>query len=186
MKEIVLPSHIFMESTDTAQVDFSSAVAHAKDARRNANKVLSAALYIEREVEALIGFYLYPGPGVTEQQQFVAAHILGSDALTFAAKRRLIVSLVNDKKWLQGQAKESFERQLKNVMSFRNAFTHGNVIERGDKTVLKYFEGQPRERELNDAFWDEIVATFDAVGKHIEAIKHAMGINRSPAPDGAA
>ncbi len=176
MKDIAVPTHIIMHSTGANPVNLDIAVTHAVEARRNGNKVILGGLYIERELEQVIGFYLYPSPDISEQQRFVAAHILGSDTLTFAAKRRLVLTLVNDKKLLEGTTKSTFESQLKKVMSFRNAFTHGDVFERDDKTYLRYFEGSPREQELTDAFWEEVEATFHSLGKLIETIKHALGV----------
>lgn len=174
MKDIALPSHIFMHSTDDTAVDLDTAVIHAGEARRNGAKVILAGLYIERELEHVIGLFLYPSPPITEQQSFVAAHILGSDSLTFAAKRRLVLTLVNEKGLLEGSEKATFDKQLKEVMVYRNAFTHGDVIEKGGSTYLKYFQGGPQERELTDEYFDGVVATFKSAEKQIEAIKRAL------------
>jgi hypothetical protein len=176
VKEIRLPSHIFAQSTDgPVTFEYDTIVAHAAEARRNGNKVILAALYIEREIEHVIGFYLYPPPNVSEQQRFFADHILSSDSLTFSAKRRLVLALVNEKQLLTGESKSQFEQLLKKVMSWRNAFTHGDVVERASGTYLLYFEGTRRELQLTDAFWDEVVAAFNALGSLIESIKKGLG-----------
>jgi len=174
MKDIALPSHLFMQSTEDTPVDFDTALAHAGQARRNGNQVISGALYIERELEHVIGLYLYPSPPITEQQRFVAAHILGADFLTFAAKKRLVLTIVNEKGLLEGKAKATFEEELGKVMLYRNAFSHGDVIEKGGSTYLKYFRGGPQEQELTDEYFDRIVATVRSVEKQIEAIKRAV------------
>lgn len=163
-----------MDSTETTAVDFNIAVTHAAEARRNGTKVILAGLYIERELEHVIGLYLYPTPPITEQQRFVAAHILGADFLTFAPKKRLVLTIVNEKGLLEGKEKATFEEELGKVMLYRNAFSHGDVIEKAGSTYLKYFRGGPQEQELTDEYFDRIVATVRSVEKQIEAIKRAL------------
>ena len=169
MKDISLPSHIFVEHLEGTEADFQAAALHAGEARRNANKVLSAGLFVEREIEAIIANYLHVHQ--SEQKTFLTRHVLGSDALSFAAKRRVVLTLVREQGWLSGKELDSLDDQLRKVMSFRNALTHGNIIEKTPGTVLEYFEGKPREELLDDAYWDKVVATFDAVTKHLESIK---------------
>lgn len=179
MKQISLPSHVFMHSTGPTPVDVPTAIARTTEAHENRKKVILCGLFVERELEALIGYYLYPDPAVSEQQTFVAGEILGSDALTFAHKKRLIVSLVNRKEWLRGEAKNAFASELKKVISLRNAFTHGNIVVRDSTAFLEYFEGNQRKCELNDAYWADVEASFNAAIKSIEAIKEAAGIPRT-------
>ncbi len=178
MKQISLPAHVFMYATGPTPVDVPTAIAQTTEAHENRKKVILCGLFVEREIEALIGFYLYPGPIVSEQQTFVAGEILGSDALTFAHKRRLIVSLVNRNERLKGEAKNAFDSELKKVISLRNAFTHGNIVVRDSTTVLEYFEGSQRKCELSDAYWSDVEASFNAAIKRIEAIKDAAGMPR--------
>src|SRR5687767_11767656 len=101
MKELTLLSHLFIESTDSSPVDSGAAAELTTSAHRNRSKVIVGSLFIEREIEAIIGFYLYPGPELTEQQHFVAGEILGSDTVSFSHKKRLLLSLVNQKERLK-------------------------------------------------------------------------------------
>lgn len=169
MKEITLPSHIYWYSATGVPMDVNVAVARTTDVRRNASKVLLAALLVERELEALINNYLYPGE--SEQKTFMARNILGSDALSFAAKRRLMLALVRDKKWFEGADYAAFEKGLRDVMTYRNALTHGNVIEKDEGTVLEYFADGPQSKVLDDAYWDKLVAVFNAVIEQIGKVK---------------
>jgi hypothetical protein len=181
LKKITLLSHVFTEFTDPSSVNREAAVELTKEAHEYRKKVIVAGLFVEREIEAIIGFYLFPGPDVTEQQSFVAGEILGSDAVTFHHKRRLILSLVNQKGWLQGEAKKDFEQGLKRVISLRNAFAHGNIIVRDATVFLEYFEGARRKAELDDSFWSEVESSFANVVKHIEAIKTSAGMAKDSA-----
>ena len=163
MKEITLLSHVFMESTGSTPVDQEAAVSLTKAAHENRKKVIVAGLFVEREIEAIIGFYLYPGPGVSEQQVFVAAEILGSDAVSFSHKKRLILSLVNQKNWLHGEAKGAFDKELAAVIRFRNAFAHGNIIVRDSAAFLEYFEGSKKRVELSDGYWSDLETSFNSL-----------------------
>lgn len=179
MKEITLLSHLFIESTDSTPVDSGVATELTKAAQRNRSKVIVGSLFIEREIEAIIGFYLYPGPEVSKKQHFFAGEILGSDAVTFSHKKRLLLSLVNQEEWLKGKAKADFDAELKKVISLRNAFTHGNIVIRQSSAFLEYFEGQKRKVELSDEFLTGVESSFSAVVAHLETIKGEAGVLRS-------
>lgn len=110
----------------------------------------------------------------------MARHLLGSEALSFAGKRRLMLALIREKNWLEGTAFAAFEKGLRDVMTFRNALTHGNVIERDEGTVVEYFADGPQSKVLNDAYWDKVVATFDAVIEQIVKIKALASADPTP------
>jgi len=177
MKEIELPSHIIGQSLGgTPLPSLEVAVANATQARKNGNKVILAGLYIERELEHVIGFYLYPGPDITEQQRFFADHILSSDALTFSHKRRMFLALVDSKKLVSGKARADLESLLRKAMSSRNAFAHGDIVERSGGTFLIYFEGARKEQKLTTDYWDGVVASFRSLEKQIGEIKAGLGM----------
>lgn len=176
MKEIALLSHLFMEFTDSIPADPKTALHLTKAAHENRKKVIVGALFVEREIEALIAFYVVPTPESVDQREFITAEILGSDAVSFAAKKRLIMSLVNQKGWLQGTEKSAFEKNLKDVISYRNAFTHGNMIVLGSVVSLEYFAGNRRKVELSDEYWASLESTFRSVVSRLEAVKTAAGM----------
>lgn len=160
-----------MQWTGATPVAADVAAQHTAEARRNANTVISASLFVEREIEALISNWLFPSAPASEQKTFATAHILASDALSFAAKRRVVLALARQKGWLAGKDADAFDKLLIKIGSVRNALTHGNVIERDQTTILSYFESRPREEELTDAYWDGVVATFTDAITRIEQLK---------------
>lgn len=91
---------------------------------------------------------------------------------------------MNKKKWLKGEAKSDFDRDLKRVISFRNAFTHGNIIVRDSVPVLEYFEGGQKKCDLTDEYWTKVENDFNGVVRHIEA-KLAAGMPRPQGLDGS-
>lgn len=184
MKDISLPQHIFFESPDATPTAVERAAKLTAEVRRNGTKVILAGLYIERELEQIIGYYLYPATPVTDQQRFVAGHILGSDTMTFAAKRRLIRALVNERDLLKGSDKNDLDVELGKVMKYRNAFTHGDVIEKQGRAYLKYFDNGPLEKELTDAFWDDVVQAIRSAEKRLQEVKKSLGMPLGSSPNG--
>jgi hypothetical protein len=179
VKAIKLPSHLFTERpSNSPALDPQVVEIHAIQARINGSTVLSAGLYIERELEHIIGYYLYPPPAVTEQQRFFTDHILASDALTFAHKRRLAIALVDEKQLLVGKARDELDRILRRVMSFRNAFAHGDIVEQPEGTFLRYFEGARKTVELTDDYWDKIAEAFSVAESSLESVKNKLGMPR--------
>jgi hypothetical protein len=159
-----------MHGSPEQPVSQDVAIQHALEARNNVNTVISASLMIEREIEAIINNYLHPEEPASEQKLFVAAYVLGSD-LPFAAKRRMVVALAKSKQWLDKKEAQAFDDLIIKIGKFRNAMAHGSVIERGQSTVLTYFESEPREFVLTDAFWDGVVETFTAAIQGVERLK---------------
>lgn len=178
MKDITLLSHVFFESTGSPSVDHTIAIALTRAAHENRKKIIVAGLFVECEIEAIIGFYLFPGPSKTEQQDFLTSEILASDAVSFSQKKRLVLSLISKKNWLPGAARAEFDRGLKKMISLRNAFAHGNVIVRDAVAFLDYFEGGKRSVELTDAYWSDIETWFNMLVQHIVAVKEAAGMPR--------
>ena len=183
MKTISLLSHLFIESTGPQPADYSSAEAITRAVYENRNKVIGAGLFVERELEAIIVFYLFPGADLNDKKDFFSAEILRSDAVAFSHKKRLILSLVSQQKWLEGEARSSFDRYLKKVISFRNAFAHGDIIVRDSVAFVEFFEGGKKKVELSDAYWSDLESTFHSLVKCIEAVKTAAGMRLSRPDD---
>jgi hypothetical protein len=91
--------------------------------------------------------------------------------MSYATKRRLFLTLTREKKWLEGTAFSTLEKGLRDVMTYRNALTHGAVIEKDEGTVLEYFDNGPQSKVLSDDYWDRVVATFKGVEETILRIK---------------
>ena len=71
---------------------------------------------------------------------------------------------------------------LAKVMKYRNAFAHGEVRQTPKGVFLKYFEGQPREEKLTDAYWRSSAGRLrgGAPACHVDAGE--VGGTPAPAP----
>lgn len=130
-----------------------------KEARRNKEKILNASLTIENELAFIISHYFF-GRSHQKKDAFEAL-ILNSDWCSFAAKRKLIAHIIEEQLLLVGQEKSDFEKQLRNVMSYRNAFAHGIIRSDGVKVWLSFFEGKPRQQELTDEYLTVVEKTLN-------------------------
>lgn len=54
------------------------------------------------------------------------------------------------------------DTMLRDVMRYRNAFTHGRFSTDGEAFWLSYFEGQSRKQELTDDYLDIVGNTLHA------------------------
>lgn len=176
VKELNLLSHIFIEPTGSAPPDQQAATDLTLAAQDNRKKVILAGLFVEREIEAIISFYLFPNANGGSRHTFLMSEILGSDAVSFSHKKRLIISLINQNSWLRGEAKAAFEKELAGLLKYRNAFTHGNFVVRDSAAFLEYFEGSKKKVELTDAYWADLEQSFNSLVRGIETVKLAAGM----------
>ncbi len=126
----------------------------SKEATRNKSKVLEGAYSVENLLAQIISIHFHP-TDVIRRQEFEQM-VLKSDWCTFAAKRKVIESIIKKHSLLVGKDFSDFQKLLKGVMSYRNAFTHGKMIYKDDAIWLRYFEGEPREVELSDEYLKKV------------------------------
>ena len=157
------------------------AAQHLEEVQRNAAKIVRAAIAIEHRLELLIVHRVFGGE-TGSRLHFFTDHILGSDWFTFSAKRRLAVQIVDEKGLLAGPQKNRFDKVLSEVMSLRNAFAHGSVVEKGDGTYLAFFQSAPREVHLTDEYWAGVEATFGEAFELCLAVETKLGLVRESQP----
>lgn len=176
MKQIkVLASgqvHVSTTGTNvTAAMDLS------REARRNKAKVIEGALTVENELVTIISHYFFGT--AHERKPTFQSLVLDSDWCSFAAKRKLINHIINELRLLEGNEKADFDKLLSEVMSLRNAFTHGTLSSDGERVWLSFFQGTPRKHELTDDFLTQVENTLRdayeqsfALAQKIGAVKH--------------
>ena len=149
--KVVVTGQVHISTTGTS---VTKAMSLSEEARRNRAKVLDGALTIEHDLTAILSYYFFGRSH--ERKATFESLVLNSDWCSFAAKRKLMVHVIDDKQLLSGKEKNDCEKLLRRVMSFRNAFAHG-TLSSDDKTVwLSYFEGSPRKQELTDEFLSDV------------------------------
>lgn len=177
MKEIRLPKMAQVVLGDQP-VGVDEAITTHQIVLRNSQEIISSALAIEKRLEVAISFYLL-GKDVAKRT-FFESIILKSDWFGFSAKRKVVMAILNESNELEGEKKAKLDYLLSKVMKYRNAFTHGEVRQTQRGVFLKYFEGQPREEELTDTYWEQVQADFEEADKKVMLMLMKLGAVRAP------
>jgi hypothetical protein len=175
MKKVKIPATWIIKPTPGSPVNVGEAFDHLLEVQANAQRIMSATFGIESQLDNIIIHRVFGKFGA--EVSFFSEHILASDWFTFSAKRKLVISIVQEKKVLAGQERNPFEKVLRDVMSYRNIFAHGRVTERSDGTYISYFEGGPQERLLSDEYWTNVEATFNEALQSLMTVQVKMGIS---------
>ena len=139
-------------------------------ARENGGMVIYATIQIERVIERIVADYLFGNVVPNPKRDFFINHIMQTSHITYASKKALLLEIAgqlglfsfpaNDSK-LKKQAnkeKNEFDKLLRDAMSYRNAFAHGDLRydASDDCVLLHYFSGSHREYKLDDSFWTKL------------------------------
>lgn len=176
MKKIKLPMSAQVVLGDQP-VGIAEIIATDRIVVRNGQKIISSALAIEKQLEIAISFYLL-GKDIAKRT-FFESIILKSDWFGFSAKRKVVMAILNESNALEGQEKAKLDQLLSKVMKYRNAFTHGEVRQTPRGVFLKYFEGQPREEELTDTYWEQVQADFEETHQKVMLMLRKLGAVRA-------
>jgi len=137
-------------------------------AQENRARIIESSLALEKRLNTLLACYFFPAEA--ERREIFTSLVLNSDWCSFASKRKLLKHLVNKHDWLTGQEKNDFDCLLRDIMSYRNAFTHGTLSAEDGHVLLSFFEGGPQEKELSDTFLTEIERKLCAAHAGIVAL----------------
>lgn len=178
MKQLKLPITCMIKPTPGSPVNVGNAYENLQAAQANGQKIISATLGIEVQLETIITYRVFGkfGPEVS----FFSNHILAADWFAFSSKRRLVLAIVNEGNYLEGKDKNRFEKLLRDVMSYRNAFAHGAIVEKSDGTYISYFENTQQEKLLSDEYWTQVESTFQEALYKITIAQKRMGIKKTP------
>jgi len=184
MKEIQLPINQTISVTFTSEdlasndaVDMGNGVSRVslgtmidaeisdnlQTARKNGGTILYATTSIEQQIEnILLKYFMGDFIQYEERREIFEKEILQSSALSYSAKKELLLKIVNNLKLLQRKKKEKLQKCLKDIMVWRNAFAHGNVRNDTKKgCFIKYYSGCEKEFILTDSFWLKIENGFN-------------------------
>jgi hypothetical protein len=129
-------------------IDFSKG-ADINQARTNGGLIIWSAICLEQKLEEIITLFLFPelkDANDHKRHSFFSERIMKSGHLSFSTKRKLIIDILNSESLLTGNDKNEFEKLLSNVMKYRNAFAHGNIIYSADRGCIHQFsENGPQE-----------------------------------------
>lgn len=121
-------------------------------------KIFESFASTEHIIVEIIAYYFY-GINSNENKEFKSRFnslILASDWCSFSSKRKLMMHIINDKNLLDGKEKENYDKLLRNIMSYRNAFAHGEMSTDGRIVKLRYYESTPRKITIDQNYLDKI------------------------------
>ncbi len=161
MFRIKNPLHLGEASSE----QISEAYTNAKSYRA---EVIEAATIVELELnEVLCDFII--GDDHTRRDRF-KSHVLTTEAFGFFQKWKLIRAAIDsESEWknLSEASKETSRiKELKSLISYRNAFAHGELVVDGasGSCILHYFEGDRKTQELSNdllqSILDEATSVF--------------------------
>jgi len=62
-------------------------------------------------------------------------------------------------------------------MSYRNAFTHGEISTDGTRVWLSYFEGKPQKAELTDAYLEGVESALVNGCEQLKQLAKALQVH---------
>ena len=174
MKIISTPRAILLEAFDNQPATYDADITYSKVIQpflENKIRILDTAFAIENNIDMIIAHYFFGTNDLKtkDKSEKFKTLVLTSDWCTFASKRKLIFQIINEQNLLKGSEKNDYESYLQKTMSYRNAFTHGTMSTNGEIVKLKYYEGGPKIKTIDDNYLTEIEqnlkATFDLTMK---------------------
>jgi hypothetical protein len=163
--------------------DFGTSSKALNQARANGGMIIWSATCLEEKLDTLIIRFVFSAEDSQNQKgkQFFVTRIMKSDHLSYAAKKSLVVDIVNRESLLAGRDKDDLEKYLKDIMDFRNAFAHGEVTFEEDKgCVLSYWRGGHRRDVLSEEYWCTLENIFKRADQLIEqAFAHLSAVRDS-------
>jgi hypothetical protein len=154
-----------------SSIDIGTSGKDLNQARVNGGMVIWSATCIETKLESLIIRFAFSSEDTQNQKgrQFFENKIVKSDHLSYAAKKGLVVNIVNSESLLKGRDKDDLEKSLKDVMDFRNSFAHGDVVFEEDKgCLLNYWRGGPKRDILTEEYWNNLESIFKRADELVE------------------
>ncbi len=155
MKEIKLPVRGRIEPTPGKPVNVGIAMKNREVATENRKKTIDSSLGIEIEMDNIIALYFF-----SEQKdlmKFFSDVMLKSNFLGFMNKAKVLKYIFERNNTKQAS---EINQLLEKVISYRNTFAHGEIIEKSDGTYIRYFKGKRVEKKLDDAYWTKLEEVF--------------------------
>jgi hypothetical protein len=145
-------------------IDFGVSGKELDQARINGGIVIWSAICLEEKLESVITRLVFSSSGDTQEHKgrlFFSNRIIKDDHFSYAAKKGLAIDIVNSESLLEGREKDELSKALKEVMDFRNAFAHGDIMYEADKgCVLSYWKAGSKRDVLSEEYWEKLESSF--------------------------
>ncbi|MEQ8246014.1 hypothetical protein [Fulvivirga sp.] len=165
MKKLKIPTSFTIELEDDQEheVDIIEYQERMSIVSYNKLQIIDNALNIENELERIISFYFFGRDHKNKEQAKVfETQILFSNWCSFESKRKLVMFILEKQSLFDNnKSKDEFDKSLRKIMKYRNAFTHGKVKYLRERVKLSWYEGvKPIDEFLTDEFLAKIETDF--------------------------
>ena len=177
MKTIELPKLHWAElPSDEQSSATNEVIATRKQFDHNAKEVIFSALAIESALKNYITNYFVPD---AEKGDLFHETLISSDQFTFAVTIRVFLAILKKTLVLKEDETKELDNLMMTVMRLRNTMTHGRLVPKPPRLVVKYYRAGPREDEITDAYWDNLERVFnrsyDLLAKAIPGLGRVEG-----------
>lgn len=159
------------------EIDITKAKEDLIQARKNGGNVIYTTIVIEQKLNEIISKYLFGNDTPNIKRDFFVKNILCTSHISFSAKKALVLEILDVQEFFEksasandeqkssaNQNKCEFDKLLKNVMTYRNAFAHGELKhESPTGCILNYHSGRHQSLMLDDEFWTKIEKEYEEV-----------------------
>jgi len=177
MKQILVNRNTELETGGKDLINTVEVRNLTEQARQNKLAVLEGALTVENWLSKMISHFFFSQND--DKKVIFDEMVINSDWCSFAAKRKLLLYIINKEKLLHGSEKEKFDAELRKVMSLRNAFAHGKLSSDGNAVWLSYFDGSPHKQELTDQYLTDVESRLQSAWECCIELAQKMGAIKS-------
>ena len=143
------------------------------EVRRRSMHVVASGFAVEDVLTSILENLLFGR--IRSEIKYLRGILLESDSCSFAAKRKILRILQEDKNLVSGPEWNQLDKELAAIMRYRNAHAHGSIWKKKDGFFLGYFEGRPKKDFLDDEYWSKLEITFqNSFSKLLELQKWAI------------
>jgi hypothetical protein len=183
MKLIVLPFR-FELTLPGEVVNITELQAEIQRRKSRAAEVVASAHSIEQSMTDVIKAFLFADLA-PDKRQFIEGELLSSDWFTYAGKRKLLNALISRFDLLLGVERAALDEALSKVGSYRNALTHGIITYDSANFVVRFYEGGPREKILDDDYWETLSGWFRKAANTLMVVREKVQpVVHAVKPDG--
>ena len=176
MRELRLAEFYRDESVKPGVQDRAGVKEDIDQARENGARIIASATRVENFFEEIITLYFF-GTGKKEKIEFFRETVLEAHFFSFHSKWKLFRAILREltpKGFMSNEERKDVCRAASEVISWRNAFAHGEVVYRDEALFLRYFEGGEKEQELSDEYWLGVEELFAGALRDVVGVRERM------------
>lgn len=155
-------------------IDFGVSGKDLDQARVNGGLVIWSAICLEEKLESIITKFVFSSLEDVQEHKgrdFFSDRIIKDDHFSYALKKGLVVDIVNNESLLESREKDELSKALKDVMDYRNAFAHGDIMYEADKgCVLSYWKTGSKNDVLSEEYWEKLESGFKRAHELIDKV----------------